>query len=71
MKGVIAGVEALWPAFAGGSETESWLGFRPASDTGEPYIGRFEDLPLWMALRPFPKWHPDGSRYCRQVICTK
>jgi glycine oxidase len=51
--GVIAGVEALWPNFARGTETESWLGFRPASETGEPHIGRFEDLPLWMAYGHF------------------
>src|SRR4029079_17855731 len=33
---VIAGVEALWPNFANGTGTETWLGFRPASDSGEP-----------------------------------
>ncbi len=51
--GVIAGVEALWPDFAKGACTESWLGFRPASDTGEPHIGRFEDTPLWLAYGHF------------------
>jgi glycine oxidase len=50
---VIAGVEALWPAFAHGTDTEVWMGFRPASDTGEPYIGRFEDQPLWLAYGHF------------------
>ena len=50
---VIAGVEALWPDFAKGTETDSWLGFRPASDTGEPHIGRFEDTPLWLAYGHF------------------
>jgi glycine oxidase len=51
--GVIAGVEALWPSFADGAETESWLGFRPASDSGEPHIGRFEDMPVWLAYGHF------------------
>ena len=50
---VIGGVEALWPDFAKGAETEVWLGFRPASDTGEPHIGRFEDTPLWLAYGHF------------------
>lgn len=50
---VIAGGEALWPGFSDGADTESWLGFRPASDTGEPHIGRFENLPLWMAYGHF------------------
>jgi glycine oxidase len=50
---VIAGVEALWPGFAQGTQTESWLGFRPASETGEPRIGQFEDLPVWMAYGHF------------------
>jgi glycine oxidase len=50
---VIAGVEALWPEFARGSETVSWLGFRPASESGEPHIGRFEELPVWMAYGHF------------------
>lgn len=51
--GVIGGVEALWPEFAKGAGTEVWLGFRPASDTGEPYIGRFEDTPLWLSYGHF------------------
>jgi glycine oxidase len=51
--GVIAGVEALWPGFAVGAETQSWLGFRPASESGEPHIGQFEDTPLWMAYGHF------------------
>ena len=50
---VVAGVEALCPDFARGAETESWLGFRPASDTGEPHIGRFEDTALWLAYGHF------------------
>jgi glycine oxidase len=50
---VIAGVEALWPDFAKGAETVSWLGFRPASATGEPHIGRFENTPLWLAYGHF------------------
>ncbi len=50
---VTAGVEALWPEFAKGVNTESWLGFRPASNTGEPHIGRFEDTPLWLAYGHF------------------
>ncbi len=53
VESVIAGVEALWPDFAKGAETQSWLGFRPASESGEPHIGRFEDLPLWMAYGHF------------------
>jgi glycine oxidase len=51
--GVIGGVEALWPDFAKGAETEVWLGFRPASDSGEPHIGRLEDTPLWLAYGHF------------------
>jgi glycine oxidase len=51
--GVIAAVEGLWPGFAGGVKTESWLGFRPASESGEPHIGQFEDTPLWMAYGHF------------------
>jgi len=50
---VIAGVEALWPGFAAGAETDVWLGFRPASDSGEPHIGRFENAPLWLAYGHF------------------
>ena len=50
---VVAGVEALWPGFAAGTDTEVWMGFRPASDTGEPHIGRFEDQPLWLAYGHF------------------
>jgi glycine oxidase len=50
---VIEGVEALWPGFAQGTDTETWIGFRPASDTGEPQIGQFEDQPLWMAYGHF------------------
>jgi glycine/D-amino acid oxidase-like deaminating enzyme len=53
VEGVIEGVEALWPDFAKGTKTESWLGFRPASDTGEPNIGRFEETPLWLAYGHF------------------
>lgn len=53
VNGVIAGVEALWPDFAKGTQTESWVGFRPASDTGEPQIGRFHDSPLWLAYGHF------------------
>jgi glycine oxidase len=51
--GIVAGVEALWPGFAEGTATESWLGFRPASDAGEPQIGRYEDTPLWLAYGHF------------------
>ncbi|HEY3841403.1 MAG TPA: FAD-dependent oxidoreductase [Bryobacteraceae bacterium] len=51
--GVVAGVEALWPGFAEGTETKAWLGFRPASENGEPHIGRFETLPLWLAYGHF------------------
>jgi glycine oxidase len=51
--GVITGVEALWPDFAKGANTESWLGFRPASATGEPHIGRFENTPIWMSYGHF------------------
>jgi glycine oxidase ThiO len=50
---VIAGVEALWPGFADGGDTEVWMGFRPASETGEPQIGRFENQPLWLAYGHF------------------
>jgi glycine oxidase len=53
VEGVIAGVEVLWPDFARGTGTETWLGFRPASASGEPLIGRFEDQPLWMAYGHF------------------
>ncbi len=51
--GVISGVEALWPEFSKGTATQSWIGFRPASDSGEPHIGRFEDTPLWLAYGHF------------------
>jgi glycine oxidase len=51
--GVIGGVEALWPDFAKGAETDVWLGFRPASDSGEPHIGRFADTPVWLAYGHF------------------
>ena len=50
---IIKQVEALWPDFSQGAETESWLGFRPASQSGEPHIGRFEDTPLWLAYGHF------------------
>jgi glycine oxidase len=50
---VIAGVEALWPAFATGADTDAWLGFRPASDSGEPHIGRLEGTPVWLAYGHF------------------
>jgi glycine oxidase len=50
---VVAGVEALWPGFAKGIGSEAWVGFRPASDTGEPYIGRFQDQPVWLAYGHF------------------
>ena len=50
---VVRGVEALWPEFANGTESQSWIGFRPASDNGEPQIGRFEDAPVWMAYGHF------------------
>jgi glycine oxidase len=53
IQGVIAGVEALWPGFGTGTETQSWLGFRPASESGEPHIGRFEDTPVWLAYGHF------------------
>ena len=51
--GVIAGVESLWKDFSKGADTESWLGFRPASESGEPHIGRLGDLPVWMAYGHF------------------
>jgi glycine/D-amino acid oxidase-like deaminating enzyme len=53
VQAVIDGVEALWPGFAQGTETQSWLGFRPASESGAPHIGRFEDTPLWLAYGHF------------------
>ena len=53
VRGVIAGVEALWPEFARGEGTQAWVGFRPASDDGEPHIGRLEDLPVWLAYGHF------------------
>jgi len=51
--GVIAGVEALWPDFAKGQQTESWVGFRPASASGEPHIGRLQNTPVWLAYGHF------------------
>ena len=53
INGVVAGVEALWPGFAEGTATQSWLGFRPASESGEPHIGRYESTPLWLAYGHF------------------
>jgi glycine oxidase len=50
---VIEQVEALWPGFAKGANSESWLGFRPASESGEPHIGRFEDTALYLAYGHF------------------
>jgi len=53
VKEVVAGVEALWPPFADGMETQSWLGFRPATADGEPHIGRLERMPVWLAYGHF------------------
>ncbi len=48
-----SGIEALWPRFAEGSDSESWSGFRPASESGEPQIGRFMDTPVWLVYGHF------------------
>ncbi|HWB84174.1 MAG TPA: FAD-dependent oxidoreductase [Bryobacteraceae bacterium] len=43
----------LIPLLAGRAPDESWIGFRPALESGSPAIGRLEDTALWLAYGHF------------------
>jgi glycine oxidase len=40
---------ALWPALKGVDPVERWIGFRPATLSGEPHVGRIADTNVWLA----------------------
>lgn len=39
----------LWPELTNHTPSESWIGFRPATEDLLPKIGRFEDTNVWLA----------------------
>lgn len=41
--------QSLWPALQGKLYDECWVGFRPATVTGTPAIGRVEGTNVWLA----------------------
>ena len=39
----------LWPYLADAAPTECWIGFRPATVTGDPALGRVPGANVWLA----------------------
>jgi glycine oxidase len=46
---IVARVSALVPALASRKPESVWIGFRPATDTATPHIGRVQSSRLWLA----------------------
>ena len=43
----------LFPALSGRHPDDVWTGFRPATESGEPHIGRFDASRVWLAYGHF------------------
>jgi glycine oxidase len=44
---------ALWPELGGRKADDAWLGFRPATPSGVPAMGRMKGRPVWLAYGHF------------------
>lgn len=45
--------EALWPELHTHEPVEAWIGFRPATPSGMPEVGRLPDSNIWLAYGHF------------------